>query len=124
MPNKLRNSMKGLINTKNNDNECFLWCNIRHLNPLTIHPKRITTADKNMVNDLDYKTLNFLSLKKNFSKTEKKNNICNNVFCYANNMVYPVYVSYEKFKNCMDLLMITDENKSHYVYIKDFNRSM
>ena len=22
----------------------------------------------------------------------------------------------------MDLLMITDENKSHYVYIKDFNR--
>ena len=24
----------------------------------------------------------------------------------------------------MDLLMITDENKSHYVYIKDFNRFM
>ena len=27
-------------------------------------------------------------------------------------MVYPVYVSNEKCKNCMDLLMITDENKS------------
>ena len=25
----------------------------------------------------------------------------------------------EKFENCMDLSMITDENKSHYVYIKD-----
>ena len=24
----------------------------------------------------------------------------------------------------MDLLMIADENKSHYVYIKDFNRFM
>ena len=24
----------------------------------------------------------------------------------------------------MDLLLITDENKSHYVYIKDFNRFM
>ena len=24
LPNKLRNSMKGLINIKNNDNECFL----------------------------------------------------------------------------------------------------
>ena len=37
-------------------------------------------------------------------------------------MTYPVYVSNEKFKNCMDLLLITDENKSYY--IKDFNRFM
>ena len=27
-----------------------------------------------------------------------------------------------KNKNCMNLLMITDESKIHYVYIKDFNR--
>ena len=46
------------------------------------------------------------------------------MFCYENNLVYRVYVSNEKFENCMDLLMITDENKSHYVYIKDFKRSM
>ena len=37
---------------------------------------------------------------------------------------YPVYVSDQKFENCMDLLLISDENKSHYVYIKDFNRFM
>ena len=34
---------------------------------------------------------------------------------------YPVYVSNEKFKNCIDLLLIANENKSHYVYIQDFN---
>ena len=39
-------------------------------------------------------------------------------------MTYPVYVSDQKFENCMDLLLITEKNKSHYVYIKDFNRSM
>ena len=39
-------------------------------------------------------------------------------------MTYLVYVSDEKFGNSMDLLLITDENKSHYVYIKDFNRFM
>ena len=33
-------------------------------------------------------------------------------------------MSDEKFENCMDLLMITDKNKSHNVYIKDFNRFM
>ena len=68
--------------------------------------------------------LNFLSLKKDFGKIEKKNNICINVFCCENNFVCPVYVSDEKYGNCIDLLMITDKNKSHYVYIKDFNRFM
>ena len=30
---------------------------------------------------------------------------------------FPVNVSDEKFKDFMDLLLITDDNKSHYVYI-------
>ena len=32
-PKELRNSMCGLINLKNIDNECFRWCHNRHLNP-------------------------------------------------------------------------------------------
>ena len=39
-------------------------------------------------------------------------------------MTYPIYVSGKKFSDCMDLLLIFDENKSHCVYIKDFNRFM
>ena len=31
LPTELRNSAKGLINMKNEDNECFRWCHIRHL---------------------------------------------------------------------------------------------
>ena len=33
---------KGLINTKNNDQKCFLWCLVRDINPIKIHPERIT----------------------------------------------------------------------------------
>ena len=33
LPQELRNSRKGLINMKNEDNECFRWCHIRFLNP-------------------------------------------------------------------------------------------
>ena len=33
LPMELRNSKKGLINMKNEDEECFRWCHIRHLNP-------------------------------------------------------------------------------------------
>ena len=46
-----------------------------------------------MVNDLDYKYIEFPVSKKDFGKNEKKNNICINVFCYENNFACPVYVS-------------------------------
>ena len=46
LPNKLKNSMKGPINIKNNNNKYFLCCHIRYLNPLEIHPQRITKVDK------------------------------------------------------------------------------
>ena len=65
--------------------------------------------------------LNFLRGKKIFSKIEIKNKICINVFCYENRLIY---ISDQKFENIMDLLLIIDENKSHYVYIKDFDRFM
>ena len=116
--------MKGLINFKNINNICFFWCHVRHLKLLKIHRESVTKADKTMVNDVDYEDIQFPVSKKDFNKTEKKNNICFNVCCYENNLVYPVYVSDQKFEECMDLLMITDENKSHYVCIKDFQRFM
>ena len=50
---KLRNSKKGLVNIKNNNNKCFPWCHIIHLNPLRKNPERITKADRRMVIDLD-----------------------------------------------------------------------
>ena len=46
LPEELRNSMIGLINPKNKDDKCFLWCHNRHKNPLKIHPERITQSDK------------------------------------------------------------------------------
>ena len=45
LPVKFKNS-KGLINIKNNATKCFLWCHIRHLNPLKIDLERITKADR------------------------------------------------------------------------------
>ena len=124
LPDKLKNPMKFLINIKSNDNKCFLWCHISHLNLLKIHPERITKVDKKVVNDLDYEGIKFPVSKKYYCRIERQNNICINVLCYENNLNYPIYVSDQKFKNCMDLLLISYENKSHYVYIKVFNRFM
>ena len=46
------------------------------------------------------------------------------MFCYENKLVFPIYVSDQKFENASDLLLVIDENKSHYVCIKYFERFM
>ena len=89
--------MKDLINIKNKDNKWFFWCHIRHLNLLKIHPERITKADKNTVNTLDYEGTKLVS-KKDFSKIEIKT-ISINVLCYENDLVYPVHISDKKNLN-------------------------
>ena len=40
------------------------------------------------------------------------------MFCYENEMIFPIYVSDEKFEDSVDLLLLIDDNESHYVYIK------
>ena len=77
-----------------------------------------------MISDLDYEGIKFPVSKKDYCKIERQNNICINLFCYESRLTYPIYLSKQKFKDCMDFLLISNENKSRYVYIKDFNRFM
>ena len=98
LPAELRSSKKGLINIKNNDQKCFLWCHVRHINPVKIHPERITQTDKELANDLDYDGIKFPVDKEDFSKIETKKNICINVFCFENKLVFPIYISDQKLK--------------------------
>ena len=49
-----------------------------------------------MANDLDYEVIKFPVSKKYYCKIEQKNNICINVFCYENELTYPVYISDKK----------------------------
>ena len=61
---------------------------------------------------------------KDFHKIKLKNNICLNVIGYENRLVFPSYVSDQKFEDSMDLLLLIDDDKSHFVYTKDFDRFM
>ena len=51
---------------------------------------------------------------KDFKKTEVKNNICINVFGYENGLVFPIYVSDQKFEDSIDLWLLIDDDKSYY----------
>ena len=80
--------------------------------------------NKELVNDLNYDGIKFPVDKKDFSKIDKKNNICIDVFYHENRLRFPISISVPKFENSMDLLLVINENKSNYVYIKDFYRFM
>ena len=72
-----------------------------------------------MINDLGYEGIKFPVSKIDYCRIQRQNNIFINVFCYENGLTYPVYILDQKFHNSMDLLMASDENRLHYVYIKD-----
>ena len=51
LPVELKSPKTGLMNIKNNDQKCFLWCHVRHVNPFKIQKER--------VNDLSYDGIGF-----------------------------------------------------------------
>ena len=52
--------------------------------------------------------LRFLLQEKDFSKIETKNNICINIYCFENKLVFPIYISDREFENSIDLLLVID----------------
>ena len=70
-----------------------MWCHVRHINPLKEHPERIKIIDKKIACNLNYNEIQFPVEEKDFKKIEVQNNICINVFCYENEMVF-IYLGF------------------------------
>ena len=112
-----------MINTQNiDDNECSKSCLVRYLNPADYHLVRIT---KDFSKRLDFKDVKFLVKTRDILKIERKNSNDISVFGYENKEKHVIYVSKKCFEEKhVDLLMIGEEEKRHYVYVKDFNTFM
>ena len=110
LPNELRNPMKALINLQNEDEKCFLWCHVRHLNPEKKHPERIKLTDKESIKKSDYSGISFPVSYKDYNKIEKQNQINVNVFSYIG-FIYPIHTSKEKYGTNLNLLYILKKKK-------------
>ena len=51
--------MKSLINIKNKDLKCFMWCHIILINPTDSHQERTNKQDKKIASSLDYSGIDF-----------------------------------------------------------------
>ena len=126
LPEELKNK-KALINMKNeNDHKCFLWCVLRALNPKDTHPERIDKDLKSKENTLNMSGITYpVNIKEDIKRFEKQNpDISISVLGYSKDeKIYPLrrskYAMKNKRKHNIVLLLIKDEDNSHYCYVKN-----
>ena len=119
LPVELGSPRKGLINIKNKDQKCFLWCHVRHINPLKEHSERITKEDKKLVKDLDYHEIDSLYEKMILVRLKKRTTSALMYFVTKMGWFFQNTFQMEiHSESSMDLLFVTDGDKLYYVYIK------
>ena len=121
LPAKLKNK-KGVINIKNEDNQCFKWCVVRALNPVDQNSNRLTKELVKQSKSLNWNGLKFPVGLKAIKIFETNNpSVSINVFGFEDE-VYPLKISKEKRINNIDLLWISDDKKQHYCVINDLSK--
>ena len=112
-----------LINVKNEDNYCFIWSYIRHINPLNKNPNRINKKDKELFNNI-YEKLKYFEfpLKINKNNIKKIENILEINICILsadeNNNVILMFSSENNYKNDINSFYYKD----YICLIKDLNK--
>ena len=103
---------KSIINIKNNDQYCFLWCNLAQLYPVENHKDRISKYIIHL-NKLNLKGLEFPMKVKDIPKFENLNNLNINVFELTGNVLTPIHVNKNYLQPQIDLLLY----QNHYCLI-------
>jgi len=99
---ELRNARKGLINIKNLDNKCSLYCHLTKLNEDKVksHPEKVSNYKKYVVT-VNYDGIEFPVSVKQVPKIEDQNNRSINVFGYENKIKFPLYISKKWLKQLL-----------------------
>ena len=111
LPGKYKDN-KSIINIKNNDQYCFLWCILAQLYPVENHKDRISKYIIHL-NKLNLKGLEFPMKVKDIPKFENLNNLIINVFELTGNVLTPIHVNKKYLQPQIDLLLY----ENHYCLI-------
>ena len=111
LPPKYKNS-QSIINIKNNDQYCFLWCILAQLYPVENHKDRISKYIIHL-NKLNLKGLEFPMKVKDIPKFENLNNLNINVFELTGNVLTPIHINKNYLQPQIDLLLY----ENHYCLI-------
>ena len=115
---------KAIVNIKNKDDKCFLWCVLRYLHPKERDEERIKDLEKYEFS-LNTKGITFPMKLKDITKFEKLNPDLPGINVFSNDdkmTIYPLRMANRDCKNTIDLFLHEEDGKSHYTLIKNFHR--
>ncbi|CAH1099678.1 unnamed protein product [Psylliodes chrysocephalus] len=119
-----------VLNIENQDNACFAWCINAAIFPAEGDPKN-PSSYPHYDTLLNFDGIDFPVKLKDIRKFENMNNISVNVFglesyyknCKNNyEIVGPLHFTSKRLPTHINLLLITDNEKSHYCLITDLSR--
>ena len=120
LPDKLKNR-KGLVNIKNDDNECFKWCVAAAIYPVERDRNRVSKY-KESSKQLKFIDIDFPVKVTDIQKFEKQNGISVNLYGYDDkDDVYPLQITKGVNEKHVNLLLISNETTQHYLLISDFD---
>lgn len=121
-PKKIRNT-HSVVNIQNEDDKCFLYSVLAALHPVENHTDRVPNYEP-FLDEVKINGIKFPMRIQQIPKFEKMNNLTINVLYTTNKSgtdIWPVYISKRRGDDPINLLLLSDDEKSHYILIKNFN---
>ena len=122
-PSELKDVPRSLLNIKNQDEFCFLYCVLAGLFPQNKHADRPSTYSS-YLDQLVFKSSDFPMPLSKIRFFEKQNNVSIAVYRFEGGRLINVFHS--KNRSCrrkVKLLLLVDEQRSHYCLIKTFQHN-
>ena len=121
LPDWLANK-KAIINPFNKDLECFKWAVIAAMRweEIDKNPQRIPIL-KRFEADFDWTGVGFPVLFRGIKRFESRNQILINVLAVENKQIY-ICKKGGDYERVANLMLITENNRTHYVAIKSLSR--
>ena len=117
---------RAVLNIQNKDQKCILWSILAHFHPMrwNENANRVTKYQP-YEHELNMAGVSYPTPLHDISKIEKNNNLSINVIGYdATDGLYPLRITRDIKERHVNLLLITEEDKSHYCLIRNFSALM
>ena len=114
---------KAIINPCNEDQECFKWAVIAasRWEDIDNNPQRISKLAR-FQSDFDWSGIRFPVSVKDIKKFEIKNQISINLLAIEDRQIYICRKGGNNYEHIINLMLITESNRKHYVAIKSLSR--
>ncbi len=120
---KFIKNKKAVINMKNKDNTCFLWCATRALNPTDHNAERVSEILKKQSEKYNWEGITFPTKVKDIDVWEKNNDINVHVVGYDDKEIYPIRkAKLDKKKVDNTIILYLHDHNHYYCVVKDLSR--